>query len=228
MLHHRLRAVSSVFQSTKISHVISYTDTITVMSGVRSGDLLVFADVVESEFNSVKPLEIVPSGFTLIMTIVGISSDDMRWSIYYKIANGTESGTVLTGMTGGSDRRRKQLILFRGNKPISSVTIGSLVSQQNIRVPLSTTITSSGGTTPFIIIAFYGSYILTNSSDPNYTFTGETEDETIGYQDNSVVVGAIKYKIKNRGDTSNNIGIGITNTLGEYGLGLIGFYLELE
>jgi len=222
MLHHKLRAAGGVLQSiTKISHVTASSSTITVMSDVQADDLLIFSDVAEGD--SV-PSAVTPSGFTQISTITG---SGMRWSIFYKIANGTESGTVLTGMNDDSERKR--LILFRGNKSISSVTTGSLVSQQDDGYEsISTTITSSGGTTPFIIIALYGSDINTECIPPNYTFTGETADETIGYATNTSVVSAIKYKIKNRGDTSNNVGIGITNDDCVYGLGIIGFYLELE
>jgi hypothetical protein len=189
------------------------------MSDVREGDLLVFADVVSSSSIT----QVTPSGFNIIRSQTGYGS---CWSIFYKIANGTESGTVLTGMDGSF--RRKHLVLFRGDKPIRLLKTRYFVEQYYDQGPISETITSSSGITPFIIIGFYGSDLSSYSSAHMHTFTGETADETIGYTTSTYLGSAIKYKIKNRGDTSADVVIGIDNTIYEDALGIIGFCLELE
>ena len=227
MLHHKLRAAGGVLQSIeKISHVTASSSTITVMSDVQAGDLLIFSDFATTDdffYYENVPTQVTPSGFTIIKSQPGYAS---CWSIFYKIANGTESGTVLTGMNDAFERKR--LILFRGNRPIRLITTKYFVEQYNRQGPISGTITSSSGITPFIIMGFYGTCLSSSTPNHGYTFTGETADETIGYTTNSEIVSAIKYKIKNRGDTSADVVVGFTNTVYEDALGINGFCLELE
>lgn len=68
------------------------TSTLTAPSDIEAGDILIFTDFVPNYTSGT-----VPSGFTnIILTeVVGV---DHRTS--YKIADGTEGGTTITGMTG--------------------------------------------------------------------------------------------------------------------------------
>jgi hypothetical protein len=232
MLHHKLRAAGGGLKTiTKISDVISRSSTITVMSGVQSGDLLVFFDFAHNNGNGV-PTAVTPSGFSVIHSHSGnYSYSDGRWSSYYKIANGTESGTTLTGMNSYTEE--KCLILFRGDKQISSVSSMGIVSESDETSLNEPIITSSSGNSPFVIFAFFGIYAEDDgigSSQVVATITGESMSTKIIYS-NDENLSFAAWKIKNYGDTANNV------TLDGYAsginsnyeiIGVIGFYLELK
>ena len=233
MLHHKLRAAGGILQTiTKISDVISSSSTITVMSDVRAGDLLVFFDFAHNNGDGV-PTAVTPSGFSVIRSHSGnYSSSDGRWSSYYKIANGTESGTTLTGMN--SDTEEKCLILFRGNKQISSVSSMGIVSESDETGLDEPIITSSSGNSPFVIFAFFGIYAKDaglGSSEVAASITGESMSNTIIIDDGNENLSFAAWKIKNYGDTANNVTLdGYASGAGSSYeiIGVIGFYLELE
>ena len=239
MLHHRLRGAGGLV-ITKISDVISTGETITVMSGVKAGDLLVFFDFANrtSDYYTI-PSAVTPSGFTLIHSfgenyIQGTGAEVGRWSAYYKIATGTESSTTLTGMD--SDRNRKCLLLFRGTRQISSVAINSVVSGVGGTGAFTTatsTITSSAGDNPFLIFGFIGCYAEYYTSTTSFTasWSGETMSSRYIINDTENVAVAA-WTIKNYNITANNVGISSsarsTYTWNYFIHGHIGFYLELE
>ena len=235
MLHHRLRGAGGILHTiTKISDVTSRisSGTITVMSGVQAGDLLVFFNFSHNDKNDV-PTAVTPSGFSLIHSLVGnYNYADGRWSSYYKIANGTESGTTLTGMN--SDTDESCLILFRGNKQISSVSSIGIVSessQANLNEPV---ITSSSGNTPFVIFAFFGIYAKDAGLGSPITaasIDGETMTNTIIIDDGAENLSFAAWKIKNYGDTANDVTLDAyaEGASSNYAIcGVVGFYLELE
>jgi hypothetical protein len=215
MLHHRLRAAGNFLHTiTKISTVTASSSTITVMSNVQAGDLLVLFDY-GFNFSGASITNVIPSGFTSIGTVTENNLDNnIRATMSYKIATGTESGTTLTGINSNSET--KILILFRGNKIISAVTVGSFVSDTDDKGPVSATITSSSGLTPLIIFADY-SYIWAGGTERSFTYTGETP-----------VYDNIYYTIKNKNQSINNVNIGIDYYLSFAVVILCGFYLELE
>ena len=216
MLHHKLRAAGNfLYTMTKISTVTSSSSTITVMSDVQSGDLLVLKDVGYN-YSGGSITNVIPSGFNSIGTITETINDDtIRATLSYKIATGTESGTTITGIN--STAESKILILFRGNKIISSVTVGSLVSDADNNGPVSATITSSSGSTPLIIFASF-SYIWSGGTAPTFTYTGETP----------VIDTGVHYTIKNKSESINNVNIGLAYYSSFDVVLVYGFYLELE
>jgi hypothetical protein len=219
-------------QITKISHVTSNTDTITVMPGVEAGDLLIFADFVGKNL----PELVVPSGFTNIRSI--FMGSWQRMAISYKIATGTESGTVLTGMDYISGQSVKLLVLFRGSRGsrgIQSVTIKSLVSaaSETSGTINQTITTQSGAKRPIIFMAHYASS-STSAGNALYSFSGNTiewgedAEETILRSLSNYYAAAVKYSIINITDRIyDSVDIYNNNTNIELGHGLIGFYLQL-
>ena len=218
MLHHRLRGADNILRYiTKISTVTSSSSNITVMSGVQSGDLLVLFDA--GYLNTSGTISnVIPSGFTSIGTITyqtWVPTENyLITTVSYKIANGTESGTTVTGINTFSEA--KKLILYRGNKSISTVTTKSVVSQSDDRGPLSRTITSSSGLTPLIIFA--NRVIIHDGDYEDLSYTGETP----------VIDNGIYYTIKNKNETINNVSIGVAYNSLHVLVVMIGFYLELE
>jgi len=80
------------FFASAVNSSTDNTTTIVAPSGIQANDILVFSNYVPNYFSGT-----VPSGFTeIVLTEANIV--DHRTS--YKIADGTEGGTTLTGMFG--------------------------------------------------------------------------------------------------------------------------------
>ncbi len=115
---------------------------------VIAGDVILLLDFAVS-FSSVT--KIVPSGFTEIRDN---STSTTRQVCSYKIANGTESGSSLSGMAG-SLATRKVVVTFRGDIPISVVTPLDVEGQATTGNPTAQTVNASGQPVPLIVIGGY-------------------------------------------------------------------------
>lgn len=93
-------------------------------SAIQAGDFMVLSDMVQSSTASV-PSSVVPTGFTLVHSVTGASSDGkgMRHNLSYKIVASSDIGATRTGMTG-SGKNRKNLNTFRMSRPIQSAVVG--------------------------------------------------------------------------------------------------------
>lgn len=132
-----------------VSSNTSAGQTITVPSGSgapQSGDLLVLWDF--SNNTSVGPTPAVPSGFTQLQSAAGFLA---RGILSYKISDGTEGGSTLTGMAVHNNVG-KVLLVYRGSKAFSVVGSNSDISAG---VP-SAAVNSSGRVAPVLAIAGYG------------------------------------------------------------------------
>lgn len=141
--------------------------TITGPAGITAGNLLVMVDLV---WGGSSPTTAVPTGFSAISNV---TNSNRRQILSYKVADGTEAGATLTGMTAGAFITRKSLICFRGGKKITTASSndpdGILTAD-----PSAQTITSGSGTAPLVVIGAYTSHMTsvgtTGPIDPR-TFT---------------------------------------------------------
>lgn len=92
-------------------------------AGIQKGDLMVLIDAPESAgaINTAS----VPAGFTQFRDVPP-TGWETKVVMSYKIADGTEGGATITGMTGTVENA-KVLLVFRGKARITGMT---MVSQQ--------------------------------------------------------------------------------------------------
>jgi hypothetical protein len=119
--------------------------TTTIPDQVKAGDLIVVAETVGYDAT-----EVTPTGFTLIANVQ--SNMATVWS--YKIADGTEGNTSLTGTDAAFEARI--IMVFRGNVQITGVSVGSLLSSGPTGAdPAGFEITSGSGLSPLIVFASF-------------------------------------------------------------------------
>ena len=169
-----------------LSFLASATSTgsaITVPATVQAGDLMIYFDFA-TQLGT--PTTVTPSGFTLIgSSLAGTVS---RSNLSYKIANGTEASTNITGMNGATTNN-KIMLVFRGSSPIASATPASVAAQYTTGDPTAQVVTSSGGTPPLVVV---GQWALESGAIDPRTFS-PTEDGEVG----NGTVHYAKYLIQN-------------------------------
>lgn len=123
------------------------TTSITAPSSILPGDLMVLSNTSSAG----SAAAVVPSGFTQVNTgIVG----GTRMVTSYKIADGTEGGSSLTGMTADTSWQAC-LYVFRGNVAIKTITAASVNGEATAGDPVTQTVTASGGTPPLVVFGTY-------------------------------------------------------------------------
>lgn len=151
-------------------------NTVTAPATILAGDVIVIFENVR-DFNGGVPTTGVPSGFT---SAVNTAGSDGRAICSYKIAVGNEDGTTITGGitdTGGGtiDPSGILLLMFRGSRPITSVTVGSASGSITSGNPNGQTVTASGGTAPLIVLGSYvADQIIANTT---FTPTGDSSGQ---------------------------------------------------
>lgn len=183
--------------------------TVTAPAGILRGDLIVLLDRVSQ---TGLPTAVVPSGFTQIRSDNDGSS--VRMIPSYKIALGTEGGTSITGMAAGSFEDGKALAVFRGNVPISGVSIASSAGQITNGNPTSQNVTAASGVSPLIVIGGYASNAAVNPRTFTPAKDGEINPDTLLY---------LAYKIYNADPADTAIDMDDEGS----GNGLQSFYLKL-
>ena len=187
--------------------------TITVPSDAAAGDVAVLWDFAFK--SSGAPTTVVPSGFSTIfnnngtMTYRGIAS--------YKILDGTEASTSLTGMN--ETEESKILVLFSaGAASVAEQDVDSAYSASN---PSAQTVTASGGTAPLLVLGF----AATRGSAPTAFDTASPAfDAEVVYTPASPYL-MLGYKIYNPGDSLSNHSVDID----DYGAQILGTcYLEVS
>jgi hypothetical protein len=178
---------------------ISTTHEIIMPAGVQAGDLIV---IFKSGFGLGAPATVTPSGFT---NIFNVTNSFGRFTAWHKIAVGAEAGTTLTLDNGLSDRIA--LGVFRGNRPIASVSVQDIEAVTTAADPAAQTITSSAGIPPLIVC---GGEMDSFSPAPNGTIAADTF--------------TFSYKIYNVGDTPADVTIDRGDAGDENDLG--GFYIN--
>jgi hypothetical protein len=157
---------------TSITQVLSATSnnsaTITAPSGIQAGDLIVMLDAASAD--SSPPTAVVPTGFTSIFNVTDAAN--YRIIASYKKADGTEGGASITGMVGSgfTNTSAKSILVFRGNAPATTITVGDIGSQLTTGNPTAQTITASSGVAPLIVFGFYVAFLAGSLVNPR-TFT---------------------------------------------------------
>lgn len=126
--------------------------SITMPSGIQSGDIAVMTDLCLG--NSIMPVSVVPTGFTLIApgSVTSTSgSINLRFNVSYKVLTGAE--TVVVGMV--QDQDQKSVIVFRKSSgawgaPYSPSAAVDANSPSSIG---DQTITPTGAT-PAVLVAY--------------------------------------------------------------------------
>ena len=159
-------AITSVDYIT--STVISDSTTITCPASISSGDLLLFVD--HNGLNN--PTLVTPTGWTLIATTADAFDTN---GLFWKIADGTESSSTITGMSNAYGG--KAIIQFRANdsQAITSFSIDGVVSTITDGDPGQQTVAASGGTIPVVGIALF----ITEATQVDPRTTSITPDQEI-------------------------------------------------
>lgn len=162
---------------TTITQVLSATSvatTITAPSGIQAGDLIVMYDYAFGIYGV--PGDVPPSGFTVISNLTDGSNN--RAIAAYKLADGTEGGTSITGMTGSSPSA-KAIYVFRGNIRAKTATVGDVGATQTSGNNAAQVVNVAAVLPPLIVLAFYGS---NGSIDPR-TFSPAKDGEIESFND---------------------------------------------
>ena len=189
----------------------SSATTITAPTSISAGALIILVDHARN--TSGTPTSVTPTGFTLITGGSITGGDNLtRTNLTYKIADGSEGGTSITGMAG-TNFVRKTMFVFNGG--IASVT-PSTVSSSGITDgdPAAQNVASGTGTPPLVVI---GSAICKNVN-PTLSMS-PTEDGSVS--NGRVVTG---YKIYNSSPANVSVD---TPDNGDQNVA-IGFYLQVN
>lgn len=177
----------SLFSSTFAS-----AETIAWPGGIQAGDVAILSDEALS-VGTVTP--VTPSGFTGIVSVGGASNKPLHM-LSRKILDGTETGSI-TGMNGGLGNG-KLLRIFRGNKPIVSVTASSWNSEATDGDPSSQAVAAPSAAPAVVIGMAYGS-----SGSETFSTASPAFDATQAYGTGATSIGG--YKIYNSAPAGHTI-----------------------
>lgn len=146
--------VAAVTTLTQVDSATSTAATITVPASVVEGDILVLVDMAISLFSS--PSKVVPGDFTEVRSEVILASNiGVRLTTSVKLATSSDGGTSKTGQDGGF-LDNKIMCVYRGDIPVTSITVGATNGQATGGNPSSQTVLSGAGTPPLVVIGAYG------------------------------------------------------------------------
>jgi hypothetical protein len=205
-----------------VASATSSATSITLPAGIQAGDIIVLWDKAASL--TATPTTIIPTGFTSVGNIFNSVASSLgyftRSIMSYKIANGSEGGSSIAGMSADSFVHKIAMV-FRPNFTPSAATPKSVGGEVTVNNPASQTVSASFGTVPLIIFGFYGQ---TNNAISPRTFS-PSEDGEIS---NSAVPGSTcfaKYKIYNGAAAPANHSVDMDDE-GDLNI-LQSFYLEV-
>jgi len=157
MLHHALRASDSSLASVALETSATSSLATIAWPTVQDGDVAVLFDGARDGGSSSIPADVTPADFTQVNTIGHMpSTNGYRTSIAYKICDGSETGDI-TGLDGNS-LERKALLIFRGNVPITGVTVQDTDAVAAAADPAAQTITSGSGAVPLVALSLHWQY----------------------------------------------------------------------
>jgi len=184
------------------------TTTVEAPSDIQSGDIIVFSDYVPNYTSGT-----VPSGFTeIVLTEAG--AVDHRTS--YKVADGTEGGTTITGMTGSDFACI--LLVFR---PIftPSVSFATWNSEGTDGDPSSQTVTPPTDKPVLVIYAAGSRLNMPSFSSQSPAFSGTV---SVGLSSTANLL--IGYSVYSGSAPSHTADVGDSGTRNTFHSG----YLQLQ
>lgn len=129
----------------------STSSTITAPSGISAGDLIVLIDMAVKSPGI--PTTVTPTGFVLAASNL---TAPVRANISIRVADGTESGTSITGMNG-TGANNKAMIVLRSAAGAGWSIFVAKASTSNSALSLSTPIKNYPEAIPTMEIAYGGS-----------------------------------------------------------------------
>lgn len=197
-----------------IDSVEENASSLTAMSGINAGDLLVWYDW------TYEGTLVVPSGFTQIgSTLVG----DILAVTAYKIASGSEGGVSIAGMSDPSDSiEHKFLLQFRAETIINSIAVQDVAQQLTNDNPTSQTCNASGGSVPLVVIGTYSAIGADIVSPRTFSTTEDAEISIVTDDGFFIASSYVKYKIYNSSPDDTSIDMDDEN----FSNTLQSFYLE--
>lgn len=199
-----LTALSYITATVATAPVL--TSTILVPYNVQAGDLLVW-----SEYTPNYDTGAVPTGFT---QLADTTASAVRHRTAYKIATGSEAGTVITGTTGTSGRPVAILSVFRGSTPFVSASTGTWNSEGlNDGDPAQQTVIPPGSGLVLVLAATGARNALANIA---FTTQSPSFDRVISHVSPGQDGLSVGYKIYTSGGSTHTIDVadsGTRNTL---------------
>lgn len=110
-------------------------------TGVTAGDLLL------CYYRILSATDGTPSGWTQIMSLLNSAGARHDW--FYRIATGSDS--AMPGNVGGVGNARRAIFLFRGNKPITAVSVVNPLGEVTSGNPVAQVQPSNSGNVPMIV-----------------------------------------------------------------------------
>jgi hypothetical protein len=163
----RRQGAAAITSLAYVTHATSTNQNISVpASGVELGDLLVFLGWGENTSGGSGPADVTPSEFNAIGTLVN-GGGRTRTTAAYKIAEGDEDGSTLTGLNGNIESH--VLIQYRADLPIASLSVSTPVTQGVVGNPAQQTIAASAGVAPVLGIAMFCNMAASSSISPRTT-----------------------------------------------------------
>ena len=143
---------------TEVTFQDSNTSTgasIAVPASTIVGDVLILLQKSRNG-TATAPTDVTPAGFTNIGTAIleNIDARSTRFSAKFKIAVSGDASSSITGMDDVIDE--KIIFLFKPNTPANTIVVNDFDGVVIATNPVAQTITSSGGTTPLIVIGVFG------------------------------------------------------------------------
>jgi hypothetical protein len=206
-----LTTISFVASATSTSH------TITIPASAQAGDVAILFDAAVS--TEAIPGDVVPTGWTGIITATNLPNDGNRVRISYKILAGGDAGASVTSMDG-TVADDQVMLVFRGNIAATAVSAEDWEAQATQNNPASQTVNASTeGTRPLVVFG------MTHIHNGTAAFSTQSPAfaATVANSDNDLLVG---YTIYNSADALSDHTVDM-NDLGTYQALASGF-LELS
>lgn len=157
------------------TYVLTTTQNIT-MPTVQAGDLAIYINTGWNS-NNIIPTLTTPSGWTSLSTFgnntttCGASS-----GVFYKICNGTEGGTTITGISATTTNNT--ILIYRPDKPINFVTVPTTATTRfTDSAPSSSILSMNTVSGPYI-----GMFVVRSTGNvfpPGYGVSGATQTKII-------------------------------------------------
>ena len=168
--------------------------TIVIPASAAAGDLAVLCDYAWKTLGSGDPGDVVPTGWTGLIT--DYDGDHARIRCSYKVLVGGDPGATVTGMN--STEEDKVMFVFRPSQSIVTVTPSTWLADATSGDPASQAISASGQATPIIVI---GCAVARNNT---VAFSTESPafDAKVANSDANMLVG---YKIYNTAPADHTV-----------------------